>query len=290
MEQTVAVAADQADRLAVPVSIGGRGWNFLIDTASTRTVVASDVADSMGLEKGDALQILSIAGTETVPSVIIPDLVFSNLALRDIHSPALLRKNLGGDGLLGLDILRNSRVSIDFRHASTLTISPSSGKSHKRDGDDDPGAIVVEARSRFGELVVTSAEIDGISTAVILDTGSESSIGNPALANRLTHNSVHSLGSTTLVSVTGQKLPVSFGVIDKLLIGQVTIADVPIVFGDVATFRQFKLLRRPAMLLGMDTLRQFARVTIDFPQREIKFWLRHDARESRPDRFILGSL
>jgi hypothetical protein len=213
-------------------------------------------------------------GTETVSSVIIPNLTFSNLVLRDVHAPALLRSNLGGDGLLGLDILRNSRVSIDFQHADRLTISPSTRHKVKHDGDDDSGAIVVIARSRFGELVVTNAEIDGISTAVILDTGSQDSIGNPALAQMLSRHSVGTpLGATTLISVTGGTVPARYGVLGKLRIGEVAIVNVPMVFGDVATFKQFKLVHRPAILLGMDTLRQFARVTIDFPQREIKLWL-----------------
>src|SRR5579863_5363626 len=57
-EQSIAVATDPSTRLGVPVSIGGRPWNFLIDTASTRSVIARDVADSLDLAKGDALQIL----------------------------------------------------------------------------------------------------------------------------------------------------------------------------------------------------------------------------------------
>jgi len=289
--QSVAVATDPSARLSVPVTIGGRGWNFLLDTASTRSVIASDVADNLGLPKGNALHILSIVGTETVPSVIIPDLVFSNLELRDVHAPALLRSNLGGDGLLGLDVLRNSRISIDFRHGAAMTISSSSRKRERQDGDDESGAIVVVARSRFGELVVTNAEIDGITTAVILDTGSEGSIGNPALAKMLTRDSARAPpGSTTLISVTGRSLLASYGVIGRLKIGDVAIDNVPIVFSDLATFRQFRLVRRPAILLGMDTLRQFARVTIDFPQREIRFWLRDDAKHSGPPKFILGSL
>jgi len=52
------------------------------------------------------------------------------------------------------------------------------------------------------------------------------------------------------------------------------IENLPIAFADVATFRQFGLTRRPAMLLGMATLRVFAKVTIDFPRREIRFLLK----------------
>ena len=285
--QVIAIGTDFSPRLSTPVAIGGKLWNFLIDTASTRSVIASEVADSLELSKGDALQILNIAGIDTVPSVVIPDLRFSDLVVRDIHAPALLRGNLGGDGLLGLDVLHDSRISIDFEHATTLTISPSSRQSHRASDHIDPDTIVVVARSRMGELVITHADIDGVPVVVILDTGSEESIGNPALARLLRRGATRAtLLPVTFVSVTGRTLVADYARVDKLKIGDVTIGNVPLAFGDLATFRQFGLSRRPAILLGMRTLRLFAMVTIDFPRREIRFRLRdvlaHDRSRHDP--------
>ncbi len=285
--QVIAIGTDFSPRLSTPVAIGGKLWNFLIDTASTRSVIASEVSDSLDLSKGGALQILTIAGVDTVPSVIIPDLRFSDMVVRDIHAPALLRGDLGGDGLLGLDVLHDSRVSIDFQRATTVTISPSSHSSHRVSEHVDPDTIVVVARSRMGELVITHADIDGIPVVVILDTGSEESIGNPALARRLHGNASRAkLLPVTFVSVTGRTLVADYALIDNLKIGDVAIQNVPLAFGDVATFKQFGLSRRPAILLGMKTLRLFAIVTIDFPRREIQFRLRdmlsHDLSRHDP--------
>lgn len=277
--QTVATARDDAARISVPVEISGRTWHFLIDTASTRSVISSDVADSLNLAKGNALQILTITGMDSVPSVIIPRLGFSTFTANDIAAPSLARTNLGGDGLLGLDILHNNRLSIDFRNATTMTIAPSQQNARPRHSDAEADTIVVTARSRMGELIVTDADIAGIRVAVIIDTGAEDTIGNPALAKMLLHNSASlPLGPATLISVTGQTLPAECALIGKLQIGGMTIANVPMAFSDVATFRQFNLARRPAILLGIQTLRLFARVTIDFPRRQIRFLLRHDAQ------------
>ena len=272
--QNVTVATDQSARINVPVTIGGQTWHFVVDSASTRSVIASDVADSLGLAKGKPLRILTIAGTDVVPSVIIPELGFATFALDSIEAPSLARVNLGGDGLLGLDILRNNRITIDFRHAVALSIAPSS-RQPPAARHDDPDTIVVTARSRLGELIVTDADIDGIPVAVIIDTGSEDSIGNPALAKMLFRSASHQrLGPATLVSVTGRSMPADYALVGKLQIGGVAIENVPMAFGDLATFRQFSLIRRPAILLGMQTLRLFARVTIDFPRRQIRFLLR----------------
>ncbi len=288
--QNVAIAIDASARISAPVEIGGRTWHFLIDTASTRSVISSDVADSLNLAKGNALQILTITGLDSVPSVIIPRLGFSTFAANDIAAPSLARTDLGGDGLLGLDILRNNRVSIDFRGATTLTIAPSWQNAKPKHSNAEPDTIVVTARSRMGELIVTDADIDGVQVAVILDTGSEDSIGNPALARMLLRSSERSpLGPATLTSVTGHTLPADYALIGKLQIGGVGIANVPMAFSDVATFRQFNLIRRPAILLGMQTLRLFARVTIDFPKRQIRFLLRRDALE-RPALLNIAAL
>jgi hypothetical protein len=45
----------------------------------------------------------------------------------------------------------------------------------------------------------------------------------------------------------------------------------PIAFADVAPFERFGLVKRPALLLGMDALRSFRRVDIDFPNRQVRF-------------------
>ena len=189
----------------------------------------------------------------------------------DIQAPSLLRANLGGDGLLGLDVLRNNRVTIDFRHDAALTIAPSTRKPERKAAGTDPGAIVVVGKSRFGELIVTNADVDGHPVAVILDTGAEESIGNPALARLLLSRTAKMLSPTTLVSVTGHTLPANFALAGKMRIGDISVANLPVAFGDVATFRQFGLVHRPALLLGMRTLRLFAKVTIDFPRRRIEF-------------------
>ena len=280
--QSIAVALDESARLSVPVTIGGRLCHFLIDTASTRSVIASDVADSLDLPKGKAMQILNIGGIDTVQSVTIPELGFSDFAVRDIVAPSLARSNLGGDGLLGLDMLRNKQVTIDFRNTTVLTITPSSRKPERsaspKDGNADPETIIVVARSRMGELIVTNAEIDGIAVAVIIDTGSQDSIGNPALARLLLGRSAYKeVGPATLISVTGRTLPADYAVIGKLRIGGVRLDNVPMAFGDIATFKKFRLVHRPAILLGMHTLRLFAQVTIDFPRHEIRFLLRENS-------------
>src|SRR3546814_20210741 len=67
----------------------------------------------------------------------------------------------------------------------------------------------------------------------------------------------------------------------RLTIGDVCFSHVPIAFANVTPFKRFDLLDEPALLLGMDTLRLFRNVDIDFTNREIRFTVPRDTPGSR---------
>jgi len=271
-ENQIATSVDDASRLRVAVSINDVPWHFLIDTASTRSVIATDVADKLKLMRGKDLRVQNIGGVDKTPSVIIPELDFSGIVARDIQAPALAHENLGGEGLIGLDMLKGKRMSIDFKNNARITISASSKQPDASPILDEPGTIVVTAKSRFGQLIVTDAEIEGRAVSVIIDTGSEDSIGNAPLRHLVSGRIAHTeIRPVSLLSVTGRAVPGDFTQIGHVRIGGVEIANLPIAFADAATFKQFGLSRKPAILLGMTTLRLFDKVTIDFPRHEIRF-------------------
>ena len=58
----------------------------------------------------------------------------------------------------------------------------------------------------------------------------------------------------------------------------------PIAFADALPFKRFGLTDTPALMLGMDTLKLFRRVQIDFANREIRLTLPKNAhgRPARP--------
>jgi len=119
--------------------------------------------------------------------------------------------------------------------------------------------------------VLTDAKADHQQLAVILDTGSQVSIGNPALRQRLIERRM--LGAPeaiTILSVTGASLQGEYMVLKKLEIGGVTLTNLAIVFADAHTFKQLGLDRKPALLLGMNAMRAFERVSIDFARKKLR--------------------
>lgn len=259
---------EKNDRLTVPVSIDGKGpYRFLVDTGAERTVISEELARELSLGAGADARMHTMSGVGNVETVIIPKLRVSARTVKGINAPALSRYHLGAEGMLGVDSLQSQRVLFDFVKKN-MTISPSRLEEEHYDGD----TIVVTARSKFGRLILADARADGQKVWVIIDTGSQVSVGNEALRRKLAKKK--RLAPTTpieLVSVTGGIVPADYTKISGLVMGGVTLTDMPIAFADVHPFRKLGLTDKPAMLLGMDALGVFDRVSVDFANRRVRF-------------------
>ena len=263
----VALGASR-ERMTVPVSINQRGpWNFIIDTGAERTVVSRELAGVLGLSAGPRLRVIAMSGASEVGSVIVPRLSVSTIAKETIHAPALGARDLGAVGMLGIDALQGHQILIDFDR-SQMTLKP----AHKRGSRQsvEPGEIVVTAKSLFGQLIVTNAFWHGKRISVVIDTGSPVTVGNSALLQAITRRP-KLIGPMALTSATGGAVDTTAFAVDQLDIGGIGFRNVTVAFADVPPFARFGLAKTPALLLGMDALKLFRQVNIDFPNREIRF-------------------
>jgi predicted aspartyl protease len=268
--QTVTLA-EVADRYTVPVEIAGSGpYRFVIDTGAERTVISRQLAAMLNLPAGRRVNVVAMSGVSEVGTVVIPSLTLSSVpSIGAILAPALEAEHLGAAGLLGIDTLQHHKVTIDF-DAKTMAVSPSEKRRKREKLAADE--IVIRAKNVFGQLIVTDASIDGFPVRVVLDTGSPISIGNASL-KRLALRHAARFQPLQLTSATGGIVDTQYTRASKLRVGGVEFVRAPIAFSDAPPFARFGLQKRPAMLLGMDTLRLFRRVDIDFPNREVRFRL-----------------
>jgi hypothetical protein len=58
--------------------------------------------------------------------------------------------------------------------------------------------------------------------------------------------------------------------VKRIRLGGIDINDMPVAFADVHPFAKLGLTDKPAVLLGMDALRLFDRVSVDFPNRRVR--------------------
>ncbi len=265
----MAARTDTAMRMTVPVTIGTSGpFQFVVDTGADRTVVSRQLADRLNLTPGATATLHSMSGVGEVRTVIVPALRLAGRDTENISAPALEEENLGASGLLGIDSLKGRRIVMDFR-ARTLTIAAPGERERV-----EPDTIVVTAKSRYGQLILVDASVDGVPITVIIDTGAENTIGNAPLREMLGKRQRHlQFFKTNLLDVTGGTLPAELASVRRIKVGDVTLDDVTIAFADAHPFRRFGIDKRPAMLLGMDTLRAFSRVSIDFQARKVRFSL-----------------
>lgn len=258
------------ERMTVAVNIGGTGpYSFIVDTAAERSVISSQLARELSLEPAGSARLLSMTVTRAVDRVHMRDVSFIPGPPRDLRAFVVNGDNIGAPGVLGIDALRGQRVVLDFQ-ANTMTVSPAPPRP-----EYEPGVIVVRARDRVGQLVLAESTVNGVAVDVIVDSGLDVSVGNPAL-RRLLQAHTSQFHPIALHSITGEALQAEYTVVDEFRIARLRLSNLPVAFADAHVFRRLRMTRRPALLLGMQALRLFERVSIDFPNQRASFVMREN--------------
>jgi predicted aspartyl protease len=258
---------DAYERMTVPVLLSGAGpFRFMVDTGADRTAVSSQLAARLKLSSGPSATLHSGTGASEVQTALVPELQLSRRSVRVVDAPLLDSEHMGADGILGVDSLRSQRVQFDFE-SNLMSIVPSASVETIRDTD----AIVITATRRNGRLIFTEAKVNGRPVTVVLDTGAQISVANSALRRLLMGRGVNkTTEKVELHSVTGTSLTGDYAFVRELDMGGVTLKQLAVVFADAHTFRQLKLQDKPALLLGMNAIRAFKRVSIDFASRKFR--------------------
>ena len=266
------VAAREVNtRMQVGVTIDNKGpFRFFVDSGADRSVIGLALAQRLGLPAGPDVMLHSTGSAQITHTVHINSLHVGSSTIRDISAPALPERFLGGDGMLGIDALIDQRLTIDY-DKKTVIVQDTLAREAVVGFDE----IVVTARRRKGQLILTQARAAGSPVAAVIDTGTEVTVGNSALRARLFRRG-HSSMTTTLLSVTGDEIPADLIVVPEIRIGDLVLHNVLIAFADIPPFKLFGLEKEPAILLGSDLMSAFRRVSLDFRRRKVRFTLHPD--------------
>ncbi len=252
-------------RMSVDVMINGAGpFRFIVDSGATRTVVSRRLAILLALPDAGTATLHSVGGESQVDTVKIGALVLNGLPPQPIIAPVLEEEDLGAAGILGIDALADKKVVIDLV-ANRMTVE-AAGRAHSSNRSDE---IIVTARRRFGQLVLADADAAGQRIYAVVDTGSSVTLGNLVLRDKLVRHKRLEARTIDIVDVAGHTIQGHYGRIDDIRLGPTHIQETTIAFSDAHAFVRFGLGDKPAMLLGMDLLRGFKRVSIDFKNRTV---------------------
>ena len=262
-------ARKASTRMTVEVLVNGKGpYRFVVDSGADTSVVGIGVAKDLQLPVGTPTILHGMTETAQVDRVHVASLSLGPSTVTNLELPALREEDLGGHGMIGIDALVEQRLMLDFEDR---TIKAEDARVKVK---PLPGEIVVTAKRRRGQLILTQVTVAGIPVDAVVDTGSEITIGNLALRDLIIRGNRDKFATIPVTGVTGATAELQLARIEQLKLGSVTLRNVPIAFADVPPFTSFGLHQQPSLLLGTDLLETFRRVSLDFRARKVRFQLR----------------
>jgi predicted aspartyl protease len=267
----IAASTDAAAHMMIEVRIDGRGPNhFVVDTGADRSVLAADVAAELQLKSAGRVLMEAVVRAMAAETVSVRELSFGPIRCRNLLLPTLPRSMLQADGYLGLDALDGHRVTFDFKNRSLHVIEPRSWLSALWIRSEEAR---VRTSGSSGHLRAIDCTVDGVAATAFIDTGAEMSAGNPALLAALGAGKLRlpASGPVSLTDVTGAEISGDVTLVEKIYLQELQFTDCPLVIADFKIFEVWGLRQQPALLIGMNILRRFSKVSIDYGLKELRF-------------------
>ena len=264
---SVAGARSRFDHLTAPVTLNGSGpYPFIVDTGASISCVSHDLVQSLGLPIRPGRRVHTIVGAKLQPMAVVDELRIGVRRQRRMSALALKLVQPGIGGVLAVDWLRGQRVTLDFAE-SRLAFEPSRAERSA------PGVVVVPARRRHGQLTIVDADLGTRRISAMIDSGSQLSLCNSALLALLDRRATRppERRRIEMVTIIGEPFSGELVMLPFLRLGGLQMGDVPVVRSDSHVFEIWDLADKPTVLLGMDLLRQFRAVSLDFGRSQVRF-------------------
>jgi predicted aspartyl protease len=269
---SIAASRDASDRLTIGVSIDGKSpLRFFVDTGADRSVISAEAANTLKLQRSRTVLVEGVVRTVPAETVLVRKMRFGAVTCENLALPELPRKWLEADGILGLDAIDGSCVTFDFLHQALLVEMP---QRVWHAWAARPDERTIPAKGLHGHLRSLDCRIDGVSATAFIDTGASDTIGNSALFAALSKTSGdYALSSQTVIlsGATGGTIAGRTANIGMIRFPGLRFNNGQIVIADLQIFKLWELADKPALLIGMDFLRQFNRVVIDYRVKEFRF-------------------
>jgi gag-polyprotein putative aspartyl protease/Aspartyl protease len=277
-DETLEVGGTEIDarklrtRMTVAVGINGHGpYRFVVDSGADTSLVGLRAARALKLPAGTPVWLNAMTESRQVERVLVSELRVGPTLVRDLELPALHDRDIGADGMLGLDALVEQRLMMDFEKR-LITVDDARRPAPRFDGE-----IVVSARLQRGQLILTQVRANDRKLDAVVDTGSEITIGNLALRDLLIRRRRDAFTTIEVTGVTGATVKLDLAIVRELELGTIVMRNVPIAFAEVPPFAVFGLSDKPALLLGTDLMESFRKISLDFHARKVRFQLRRCA-------------
>ncbi len=263
---------DDLKRIVVPVMLNEQGpFYFLLDTGATRTVIAKTAVTRLALQTDEQrrVAIRGVSGVVRVPTVVMQSLHVGALQNNQVRMPVLSGLVLDGvDGILGVDILGDTKVTADFLN-NHIRITTANGMPA------DNGRHIIEFAQVARRPIMVEVRIGAIRARAIVDTGCAHTLGNAELLKALQKQFRGQLAMrpTEITDATDTTLPAQLAMVPSIIVSSVGIQNLPVSFGEFSVFDIWGIDDRPALLIGMDVLSMVDELAIDYRRKELQIGL-----------------
>jgi hypothetical protein len=173
----------------IPVRIKEKVYNFWLDTGSSMTMLASDVARDLNIVPlvPDTLEIVTSTGRITANPSLIPELQIGQIVVRNaptmIVDESMMQVREGRpieqtqrvkiDGIIGFDIIRQIDLEVDYGDATLHLRNPATSRH------------IADRNMFWVGLPVVRITADGIPLHFGLDTGAQQTFVTETLLDKL---------------------------------------------------------------------------------------------------------
>ncbi len=258
-------------QLLIDVQVNEKGpFRFVVDTGADRSVIAEELAQALHLPMGRLVTVQGIIRAVPAKSVPVAALKFGSVIRDNLEMPVLPRKMVQADGYLGLDAIGRHRVVFDFKRQTMQIVEPRPLWFVDKRGMNTETRLAAPGDS--GHLRSVECLVDGVSTVAFIDSGAEVSVGNgPLHRELLKQNSAYAgVRDIELTGVTGGISIGSVVKVNTILLGNLEFSGCELAIADLDVFKIWDLAEKPALLIGLNFLRQFATVSVDYGRHEYR--------------------
>ncbi len=272
---SIALTKNHSGHYLAQVMINGQGpFDFVVDTAASRTVISPALAAQLALPViPDHMGRIWAAGGAMNALIFQIDSLGLGGAIWDLGTvPALpgSSEHRGYSGILGLDVLASQSLMLNFETRELSFIDRKNAAKLRRNRDWHQ----FRAQRNFAGFLSVILRIDGHRVKAIIDSGARQSIGNSLLGPYL-----DDLGAFDIINpdqfITGlglPKLPAQIGIASPAKLRKLRWEDAPILVADLDVFNTLQLADEPALILGLDFLQGTSAVVLDFANE--KLWVK----------------
>ena len=261
---------DRIGRIWAPVYIDGKGpLRLVLDTGASRSALTRGAVARLDLQIDPSRTVLlrGTTGSARVPIVRARKVEIGDL-LAERQTLVVVEDAFGGaDGVLATTLLEDRRILADFRR-DRIEIARSKGRAAP------PGFTVLPIKLLERHVPWVEATVGGVRVKAIIDTGSQQTMGTPALRAALLAKRRESGGRDEgVIGVTGDVQSGHSVASPAIRLGTISVRDARINFADLHIFERWRLRDRPAILVGMDVLGVLDTLIIDYQRREAQIRL-----------------